>query len=75
MSSTSLHFGPLNVDKKCSNFMQVAPVNMCDLLHHMYHAEKLDADAEYLGRVKMALSTHEVSINFVDPASIRKANK
>ena len=34
-----------------------------------------DADAEYLSRVKMELSSHVGSINFVDPANIKKDHK
>ena len=58
-----------------SNFIQVAPVNTGDLSHHMYCTHKWDADAEYLGSVKMVLSSHVVSINIVDQASIRKAHE
>ena len=37
----------------------------------MYHTWTLDADAEYLGRVRMALSSNVGSIHFADPANIR----
>ena len=75
MSSISINFGPSNVNEKCSNFIVVALANTSDSLHHMYHAQKQDADVEYLGRVKMALSSHMGSIIFVDPANIRKTHK
>ena len=41
----------------------------------MYHAHKRDADVEYLGRVKMVLSSHMGDINFADPDNTRKAHK
>ena len=34
-----------------------------------------DVDAEYLGRVKVVLSSHIGGINFVDPVSMRKAQQ
>ena len=41
----------------------------------MYHTQKWDADTQYLGRVKLALSSQIGSINFADPANIRKADE
>ena len=49
--------------------------NTSDLSHHMYHAQKQDANVEYLGRYKMVLSIFVGSINFVDPAKIREAHE
>ena len=43
--------------------------------HHTHHAQKRDADAEDLGRVKMVLSSPVGGISFKDPANIRKAHK
>ena len=68
-------FGPLNVNEKCSIFIQLPPANTSDLSHHTYHIQKQDVDGEYLGKVKMALNSHVGSINFADPANIRKAHK
>ena len=47
-------------------------MNTGDTSHHMYHVQKWDADTQYLGRVKMALSS---CINFAYPANIRKAHE
>ena len=41
----------------------------------MYCSQKWDADMEYLGTVKMMLSSCVGSINFADPVNIRKAQK
>ena len=68
MSSNSNSFRQLK--EKCSNFTQIASTNTVNTSHHMYHTQKQDTDAEYLGRIKMALS-----INVVDPANIRKAHE
>ena len=43
--------------------------------HSTYHARKSDADAEYLGRVKIALSTVIGGISFADPVNTRKAHE
>ena len=75
MSSNSIKFGPLNINEKCSNFTQVASANTGDFSQYMYCTQKGDADVEYLGRVKMALSSHMGSTNFVDPANNRKVHK
>ena len=69
------NFRQLNVTENCSNLIQIAPTNTSDTLHHMYHVQKRDADAEYLGRVKMALSSHTGGINCAVPADIRKAHE
>ena len=45
------------------------------MLQYMYHTWKRNADAEYLGRVKMALSSCVGGIIFADAANIRKAHK
>ena len=70
MSSDSIQFGPHNTNKNCTNFVQVAPVHTSDLSHFTYHTQRLDADVEYLGRVKMAMHSHVGSIDFADPANI-----
>ena len=75
MSSNWINFRQLNVNEKCSNFIQVAPWKLVDLSHHMHCAGKLDTDVEYFGRVKMVLSSHVGSINVAYPANIRKAHK
>ena len=41
----------------------------------MYHTPKQDAYAEYLGRVKIVLSSYMGSIKFADPFNIKKAHK
>ena len=74
MSSNSINFWQLHVNGKCSNLTEIAPANTSGSLHHMYCAQKQDANTEYLGRVKMVLSIHLSSINFADPANIRKAH-
>ena len=75
MSSNSNNFRQLNVTENCSNFTQIAPANTGYILYYMYHAQKRDGDAENSGRVKMALSSCVVGINFADLANIRKAHK
>ena len=65
----------LNVNERCSNLTQVAPANTGDTSHHMDCAQKQDADAECLRRVKMMLSSCMGSINFADPANIRKVHE
>ena len=62
----------LNVNE---NLTQIAPTNANDTSHHTYHAQEQDADVEYLGRVKIALSSHMGSINFADPANIRNVHE
>ena len=69
------NFRQLNVTEICSNLTQLATANTGDMSHHMYHAQKRDADAEYLGRVKIVLSGCVGGINFADLANIRKAHK
>ena len=73
VSSNSNNFRQSNVNEKCSKITQIAPANTGDTSYHMYHTWKQDANAEYLGRVKMALNSCVGGINFVDPANIRKA--
>ena len=75
MSSNSSNFMQLNVTENCSNLTQITPVNTDDISHHMYHGQKRDADAEYLGRVKMVLRSCMGGINFPDLANIRKAHE
>ena len=75
MLSKSNNFGQLNDTENCSNLTQITPSNSGDMLHHTYHAWKRDADADYLGRVKIALRSHVGGINFADPANIRKAHE
>ena len=41
----------------------------------MYHAQRWDAEAEYLGRVRMVLCSHIGSINFPDLANIRQVHE
>ena len=40
MSSNSITFGPLNINDKCSNFIQVAPTYTADSSQYVYHAQK-----------------------------------
>ena len=40
---------------------------------HVHCTWKWDADVEYIGRGKMALSSHMSGINFADSTNIRKA--
>ena len=75
MSSNLNNFRQLNINEMCSNITQIAPTSTGDTLHYMYHAQKRNADAEYLGRVKIVLSSCMGGIHFADPASIRKAHK
>ena len=75
MSSNSINFGLLNINEKCSNFIQVAPANTSDSSQYTYHAWKQDADAEYLSRVGMVLCSCMSSINLADPANIIKAHE
>ena len=75
MSSNLNNFRQLHVTENCSNFKKIAFANTSDISHHMYHIQKRDADVEYLGRVKMVLSSHVHRINFADPANMRKAQK
>ena len=73
MSSNSINFGPLNINERCSNLIQVASANTGHSSHNAYFAPKQDAYVEYLGRVTTVLSSHIGSINSVDAANIRKA--
>ena len=75
MSSNSINFGLLNIDEKCNNFLQAAPSNTDDLLQYTSCTQKQDADAEYFDRVKIVLTSHMHSINFVNPGNIRKLHK
>ena len=75
MSSASINFGQLNINEKCSNFIQVEPTNTNDLSQYMYHTQKQNADVEYVGRVRMALHSPVGSINFAGLANIRKVHK
>ena len=75
MSNNSINFGSLNDNEKWSNFIQVAPSNTSDSSQYTYHAQKWDVDIEYLGMVRMALHSCMGSINFANPANIRKVHK
>ena len=75
MSSNSVYVRQLNVNENYSSFTQSTPMNTGDSLHHTYHAWKWDVDAEYWGRVKMALSTHVSSINKIQPTSEKHMKK
>ena len=44
-------------------------------MQYIYHAENWDADVDYLGRFKTVLSSRVSSINFADPANIRKVHR
>ena len=46
-----------------------------DISHPTYYAWKSDADAEYVGRVKIAIISHIGSINFMDPVSMRRSHE
>ena len=69
MSSNLLNFWPLNIYERCSNFIQIAPSNPGNSSNHIYHAQNCKMDMVYLGKVKMVLSSHMGSINFVDQKS------
>ena len=75
MSSDSINFGLHSTSKNCSNFVQVAPAHTSDSSHFTYHAQRLDADSDYLSRVKMALHSCVGSINFMDPANSRQIHE
>ena len=72
MSSDSINSGPHNTKKYCSNFVQVAPANNSD---SPYHAQKQDAEVEYLGRVRMTLHSCVGSITFASPVNIRQVHE
>ena len=74
MSNNSNNLGHLNFTKSCCMLSIMASANIGDTLHQLYHTWKRDADAEYLGRVKIVLSIPVDGINFTDPANIRKAH-
>ena len=69
-----INFGPHNTNKNYSNFAQVVPAYTSNSSQFTYCAQRWDADAEYLGRVWMALHSHVGSINFADPANIRQVH-
>ena len=69
MPSNSNNFRQLNDTENCSNLIQIAPANLSDTSYPTYHAQKRDADAEYIGRVKIILSCHVGVINFKDPVN------
>ena len=75
VSSNLNNFRQLNVTESCNNLTKITPANTIDMSHHMHHTQKRDADAEYLGRFKMALNTCMGGINFTDPANIRIAHE
>ena len=45
------------------------------MTHHITLGSEVDAEVEYLGRVRMALIGHVGSINFTDQANIRQVHK
>ena len=51
------------------------PTNTGDSSQYMYHVQKQDTDVEYLDMVRMALHSHEGSINIADAANIREVHK
>ena len=65
----------LSVNENCNNLIQIAPANPHDRSHPTYHAQKRDTEALYLGRGKVALSSHIGGIHFMDPVTMRKAHK
>ena len=75
MLSNSNHSRLLNVTENCINFTEIAPANPHDMSHPMYHDLKRDAYTEYLGRVKMALSSCMDGINLANLVNTRKAHK
>ena len=65
----SINFRQINVNENCSNLQKH------DMLHEMEHTQKRYADAGYLGRVKMVLTSCVGGSNLEDSANIRKARK
>ena len=61
--------------KISSNCIQIAPENLSDTSHSTYHNWIRDADTDYLGSVKIVLSSLIGGNNFVDPGNTRKARK
>ena len=73
MLSNLNNFSQSNATENFSNLIQIALPNViCHIQHIM---SKNDADAEYLSRVKLTISSHVGGINFTDPFNTRKAYK
>ena len=75
MSSNSNNFRQLSINENCGNLTQIAPAKPSDTPHPTYHIQKRDADAKYIVKVKVELSSHIGGIIFMDPVSLRKAHK
>ena len=75
MSSNPNNFRQWSMNENLSNLTQIASANPSYTSPPTYHAQRRDADAEYLGRVKVALTSCVGSINFADSVCMRKAHE